>query len=55
MYSSLLRIAFAAVAIEICAAQTPPGFTPATMNHLDVTYGASAISPAGITVPVPGQ
>jgi hypothetical protein len=55
MYSNLVKIAFAALAIEICHAQSPPGFTPAASKHLDVIYGTSAIKPAGITVPVTGK
>jgi hypothetical protein len=56
MHPKLLRTVFAALAmVEICVAQSPPRFTPATSNHLTVTYGASAISPAGITVEETGQ
>jgi hypothetical protein len=55
MHSSLLSFALAAFAIKLCAAQTPPSFEPATSNHLAVTYGTSAINPAGITVPVTGE
>jgi hypothetical protein len=55
MHSNLLRFALAAFAIKLCAAQTPPDFEPATSNHLTVTYGTSAINPAGITVPVTGK
>jgi hypothetical protein len=56
MHPKFLGTVFAACAIvEICVAQSPPRFTPATSNHLTVTYGESAISPAGITVEETGQ
>ncbi|XTI91663.1 hypothetical protein V2W45_1513045 [Cenococcum geophilum] len=48
---SCLAILTAAYALGTVSAQTPPGFKPGTSNHLTVTYGATAITPAGITVP----
>jgi hypothetical protein len=44
-----------AYALRTVSAQTPPGFNPATSNHLTVTYGATTINPAGITVPANGK
>jgi hypothetical protein len=31
----------------IVTAQTPPGFTPSVTEHLQVTYGANTLTPAG--------
>jgi hypothetical protein len=39
----------------IVSAQTPPDFTPAVTEPLQVTYGESELSPAGKTVARPGK
>jgi hypothetical protein len=38
----------------IVTAQTPPGFTPAVTEPLQVTYGVNSLSPAGKKVARPG-
>jgi len=55
MYSPLAAILTAAYTLQTVSAQTPPGFKPATSNHLTVTYGTAAVNPAGITVPGNGM
>ena len=52
---SFSAILTAAYALRTVSAQTPPGFTPDTSNHLMVTYGTTAVTPAGITVPGNGK
>ncbi|QDS73109.1 hypothetical protein FKW77_000885 [Venturia effusa] len=37
----------------VTRAQTPPGFNPSISNQLQITYGGTAISPAGQSVPRP--
>ena len=54
-YLSFQAILTAACALRTVSAQAPPGFKPDTSNHLMVTYGTTAITPAGITVPGNGK
>ena len=50
----MTRLLFFCYAV-IIAAQTPPGFTPAVTQTLEVAYGEKLINPAGKNVPRPGN
>lgn len=50
MHSLSSSIITAASLLAVGCAQSPPGFQPATANHLTVTYGGVDVRPAGITL-----
>lgn len=54
-HSLVLETLAAACTLGAASAQTPPGFEPTATTHLNVTFGAVPINPAGVMVPQSGK